>query len=131
MDVHNFLRKMNITLYFERLYNSFCWVLKLCLKRIVLESSDKERSIFASDYDEWLVSLDECSQDRYTIWDEKRSKAQWSSFIERGWQNCSDKQKGIKLSDFLAIGIWKKMQYVVYVHSPYSLQKTHISTKNH
>ena len=58
-------------------------------------------------------------------------KAQWSSFIGRGLQNCSDKQKWIKLSYFLAFGIWKKMQYVVYVHSPYSLQKTHISTKNH
>ena len=57
--------------------------------------------------------------------------AQWSSFIGRGLQNCSDKQKWIKLSYFLAFGIWKKMQYVVYVHSRYSLQKTHISTKNH
>ena len=57
--------------------------------------------------------------------------AQWSSYIGRGWQNCSTKWKCVKLSYFFTFGRWKKIHHVQCVCTPYSFQETVISAKKH
>ena len=52
--------------------------------------------------------------------------AQWSSFIGKGWQNCSDKQKWKKTfnTTFLQLGYERKMQYVLSKKRLFLLKNT-------
>ena len=50
--------------------------------------------------------------------------AQWSCFIRMGWRNCSAKQKWMKHSYFLTVGVWKKCN-VWHICACFFLSKSH------